>query len=448
MKQIQKLAAMLTVLAAITCCIVFPAQARTVTQATLDKKLADVRRAEEPEGKWAIREKGVRFLDGDTKEPIRDQWIRWDGEVYYLNKSGYRTSGWVQYGENLYYMKPGGRMATGWLKTKTKTFYLKPNGRMARGLTEIEGSAYYFDRQTGLMQTGWVKIGKETYYFGHGGRMKSSCWVRDHKKYYYIQENGRKASPGWLILKKKRYYLDSEGARVTGILYLDNKGYYFRKNGIYDPKVKVKPEIDVNQKMVALTFDDGPGPYTDRLLNCLQANGAKATFFMVGSRVPSYRNTVKRMVSMKCELGNHSYSHPAFTTLSAASRASEVSRTKSNIYAAAGQYPTVFRLPYGDGYANSSVLSSLGLPSIYWSIDTRDWANTGNPQHTVDAVLGSVRNGSIILMHDIHYSTIVAAERIIPELKRRGYQMVTVSQLAKYKGKTTLRPGRTYFNFY
>lgn len=448
MKQIQKLAAMLTVLAAIACFSI-SAQARTVTQAAPDKKLTDVRKAKEAEGKWVEREKGVRFLLDSTKEPVRNQWIRVDGQIYYLNKWGYRTTGWVQYGESFYYMKkPGGRMATGWLKTKTKTFYLKPSGKMAAGLTKIDGSLYYFDKQTGLMQRGWVKIGKETYYFGHGGRMKTACWVQDHKKYYYIQENGRKASPGWLILGKKKYYLDRDGARVTGTLYLDNKGYFFKKNGEYDPKVKVKPEIDVNKKMVALTFDDGPGLYTDRLLNCLQANGAKATFFLVGSRVPSYKNTVKRMAAIGCELGNHSYSHPAFTLISAAARASEVLRTKSNIYAAAGQYPTVFRLPYGDGYANASVLGSLGLPSIYWSIDTRDWANTGNPQHTVDAVLNGVRNGSIILMHDIHYSSVVAAERIIPELKRRGYQMVTVSQLAKYKGKTTMRAGRTYFNFY
>ena len=89
----------------------------------------------------------------------------------------------------------------------------------------------------------------------------------------------------------------------------------------------------------------------------------------------------------------------------------------------------------------------MGLPSIYWSIDTRDWANTGNPSHTVNAVLDHVKNGDIILMHDIHRSTVDAAEKIIPALRKRGYQLVTVSQLAKYKGKTTLHRGKTYYHF-
>ena len=199
--------------------------------------------------------------------------------------------------------------------------------------------------------------------------------------------------------------------------------------------------------MVALTFDDGPGAYTSRLLNCLEKNKAKATFFMVGNSVSKYKNVVKRMASMGCELGNHSYSHPAFTTLSVSSMKSQVNKTNKKIQNASGQLPTVFRLPYGDGWNNKTVLNTLGLPSIYWSIDTMDWANTGNSQHTVNAVLNHVRSGDIVLMHDIHYATVKACERIIPALKKRGYQMVTVSQLAKYKGKTTLRKGKTYMKF-
>ena len=200
--------------------------------------------------------------------------------------------------------------------------------------------------------------------------------------------------------------------------------------------------------MVALTFDDGPGAYTMRLLNCLQANNAKATFFMVGSSVPNYKSAVKKMASIGCELGNHSYSHSRMPAVSAADRSSEVARTNANIESAAGAQATVFRLPYGDGASNSAVLADIGLPSIYWSLDTRDWANTGNPQHTINTVLNTVRNGDIILMHDIHKSTVDAAETIIPALQKRGYQLVTVSQLAKYKGKTALQNGKTYYNFH
>ena len=199
--------------------------------------------------------------------------------------------------------------------------------------------------------------------------------------------------------------------------------------------------------MVALTFDDGPGPYTARLLNCLEENGAKATFFMVGTSVPKYASTVKRMAEMGCELGSHSYSHPQFTLLSDSQIRQECSKAADLIKAASGQKPTVFRLPYGDGASDSRVLKAIGLPSIYWSVDPRDWANTGNPQHTVNAVLGTVKDGDIVLMHDIHASSVTAAETIIPALIRRGYQLVTVSQLADYKGKTTLKTGNTYRSF-
>jgi peptidoglycan/xylan/chitin deacetylase (PgdA/CDA1 family) len=168
---------------------------------------------------------------------------------------------------------------------------------------------------------------------------------------------------------------------------------------------------------------------------------------MVGSSVPNYKSTVKRMAKLGCELGNHSYDHSRMSALSDSARASQVSRTSSNIKSAAGAAPTVFRLPYGDGASNAGVLSSLGLPSIYWSLDTRDWANTSDPQHTVQAVLGSVKNGDIILMHDIHKSSVDAAETIIPALINRGYQLVTVTQLAQYKGKTTLHSGKTYYSF-
>jgi len=89
------------------------------------------------------------------------------------------------------------------------------------------------------------------------------------------------------------------------------------------------------------------------------------------------------------------------------------------------------------------VLSAAGLPSIYWSIDTRDWANRSNPQHTVSAVLNYVQDGDIVLMHDIHQATVTAAETIIPALIRRGYQLVTVSELAQFKG-VTLKTGNTY----
>lgn len=361
-----------------------PLSVQAKTTVAKSSSLKNVTKARSVEGEWIKKGKQFRFRCTDGSY-IKNSWFRADGGIYYADSAGNRVKGWVKYRNHLYYLNAKGILRTGWLKK--------------------------------------------------GG------------KHYYLKKNGRRHGQGWLDIDGRKYYLDSDGARVSGTVYINEKGYYFAKNGVYDPSVKVKPEIDPKKPMVALTFDDGPGKYTDRLLDCLKKNNAKATFFMVGSSVPGYKATVKKMADMGCELGNHSYSHAYLTGLSGSGIASEVSRTSTNIKKAAGRGPTLFRLPYGAGASDSRVLSALGLPSIYWSIDTRDWANTGNPDHTVKEVLNNVKSGDIVLMHDIHYSSVVAAERIIPELKKRGYQLVTVSQLAKYKGKTTLKSGRTYRSF-
>ncbi len=384
MKKAKKIMMILCILLAVC---MMPATAGAAKKVTYAKtySLKDVRKAARTKGRWVKKKKGWRFRK-KSGGALKNRWMNVNNKIYYVNAAGYRATGWVKYRGKFYYMAKNGE-----LQTKT--------------------------------------------------------WVKDGKKYYYVGANGRRKQSCWLTLDGKKYYLDEDGVRVTGTQYIGEKGYYFKKNGVYDPSVKVKLEVNPKKKMVALTFDDGPGPYTDRLLKCLKKNGGKATFFMVGSNVSKYKKVVKKMADMGCELGNHSYNHLALTTLSNSSIRSEVSRTNAKIRAAAGKDPTLFRLPYGDGHSSSRVLSLLQLPSIYWSIDTRDWANTGNPQSTINAVLNNVKNGDIILMHDIHLSTVQAAEKIIPALKKRGYQLVTVSQLAKYKGKTNLKNGKTYYSF-
>ncbi len=409
--------------------------------------LKNVTKAKRVEGEWEQKGKKFRFrlTDGTYK---KDGWFKVKDKIYYVNAKGNRVKGWVKYRDHLYFLNQRGALKFGWLEKKGRRYYLRENGCAARGRYTIGEDTYFFDYFTYAARSGWVaSLGKVYFFSPKTYRMKKNAWVKDGEKYYYVDENGCRCGKGWRKIKEKLYYLDSDGSRMTGVQFIDGKGYYFTKKGVYDPTVKVDLEVDPNKPMVALTFDDGPGQYTNRLLDCLQRNGAKATFFMVGSNVPYYQATVKRMSDMGCELGAHSYDHTSYTSLSSSGISADVNRTVTNIRNAAGRGPTVFRLPYGNGHSTSWVLSALGLPSIYWSIDPRDWANTGNPSHTVNEVLNNVRNGDIVLMHDIHYSTIVAAEQIIPALKQRGYQLVTVSQLAKYKGKTTLYPGKTYYHF-
>lgn len=269
--------------------------------------------------------------------------------------------------------------------------------------------------------------------------MASAEWVKKRGDYYYFGKKGR-MKKGWLILGKKKYYLDEKGARVTGAYFIGEKGYYFNKAGVYRPKVKVKPMIDPKKPMVALTFDDGPGPYTDRLLKCLKENNAKATFFLVGYSVERYKDTVKKAYDMGCEIGNHSWNHPQLTSLDPAALAAQISSTNRVIRSATGHDPTLLRPPYGS--YNSTVAAAAGMPLILWEVDTLDW-KTRNVQSTIQSVMSNVKDGKIILMHDIHQPTVQAAEQIIPELKKKGYQLVTVSELAKYK-KKKLNNGSVY----
>ena len=199
-----------------------------------------------------------------------------------------------------------------------------------------------------------------------------------------------------------------------------------------------------NRPMVALTFDDGPGQHTGRILDCLEKHGAKATFFVIGKSVNTYPSVVKRAYDMGMEIGNHTMTHPRLTNLSTSGIKSELDKTSSAIYSATGAYPTLIRPPYGS--YNSTVSLASNAPLILWSIDTLDW-KTRNADKTVESVLNNVKDGSVILMHDIHAPTADAVVRIVPELINRGYSLVTVSELAEAKGYS-MQNGKAYNSFY
>ncbi len=333
------------------------------------------------------------------------------------------------------------------VKAGSRKKFLRPAGNYLKNRwVNVKGAIYYLD-QNGYKFKGWVLYKGRKYRVKSTGLEVGKIFTSDGKL-YYANHKGYIVTGKWIRIEKKKYYAGPDGRLLTGEHFIDGKWYYFNKHGKYVKNHKFKNAIDPSKPMIALTFDDGPGPYTDRLLNCLSRNNARATFFMVGTSVPSHASTLKRMVQLRCELGSHSDTHARMTSLGAAGVSAQFASCSAKIKAACGSSPTVCRLPYGDGHNVPWVLSAAGLPSIYWSVDTRDWANTGNPQHTVNAVLSGARNGAIILMHDIHASTVAAAEAVIPALIARGYQLVTVSELAEYKGRTSLRAGRSYYNFY
>ena len=199
-----------------------------------------------------------------------------------------------------------------------------------------------------------------------------------------------------------------------------------------------------NRPMIALTFDDGPGKYTMRLLEALEEKHAKATFFMQGQNVALYEKEVAKMKEIGCELGNHSYNHPKFTQMSIADMQAQINDTNGAIEAITGEPASVLRPPYG--LVNEAVKQNVGMPMIFWSVDTLDW-KTRDTQATIDSVLTNAGDGDIVLMHDIHEPTVNAAIELIGKLQEQGYSLVTVSELAEARGYELVN-GEKYFGFY
>ena len=189
------------------------------------------------------------------------------------------------------------------------------------------------------------------------------------------------------------------------------------------------PAPTTGNKVIALTFDDGPGPYTEKLLDILDKYDAKATFFLIGSKVSARANTLRRMQSRGHQLGNHSWSHPELNKVSAEQLASEIDQTNNAIKQAVGTKPNIIRPPYGA--FNRAVLEQFrqrGMSAVVWSVDTRDWADRNSEIVCSRAVAGA-RNGAVILMHDIHPTSVNAVPCILDSLKQQGYSFVTVQNL-------------------
>ena len=196
-----------------------------------------------------------------------------------------------------------------------------------------------------------------------------------------------------------------------------------------NPAPAAPPAANSGGKVIALTFDDGPGPYTAQLLDILDQHGAKATFFLIGSKVSAQADVLRRMHARGHQLGNHSWSHPELPKLPVGQIAGEIDRTNDAIKQATGVTPTVMRPPYGA--VNGVVLEQLrlrGMSSILWSVDTRDWADRNSDIVCSRAVAGA-HPGAIILMHDIHQTSVGAAPCILSALKQQGYSFVTIQGL-------------------
>jgi peptidoglycan/xylan/chitin deacetylase (PgdA/CDA1 family) len=193
-------------------------------------------------------------------------------------------------------------------------------------------------------------------------------------------------------------------------------------------------KIDPTQKMLALTFDDGPKPSTNRVLDVLHKHRVHGTFFVLGQQAASYPGEVRRMVANGHEIGNHSWNHASLPSLTEGQLQQQISDTQRIIHSITGGYtPTQMRPPYGAiSPGVTTFLASQGLKPALWNIDTEDWL-LKDSQQVYDRIMNSAADGGIILVHDIYPSSVEAVERAVPELIAQGYQLVTLSQLEHYR---------------
>ena len=187
-----------------------------------------------------------------------------------------------------------------------------------------------------------------------------------------------------------------------------------------------KKNIDYNKKVVALTFDDGPSKYTKKILDILKEEEACATFFIVGNKALFYKEELQRMIKEGSEIGNHSYSHKWLNRLSENEFKEEINKTQKVIEDITGFTPKIFRPTYG-GYSDK-LKTYTDLNFILWNVDSEDW-KVKNTNKILNNIFKSVKDESIILMHDNHEYSVKALKEIIDNLKNDGYQFVTVSEL-------------------
>lgn len=202
-------------------------------------------------------------------------------------------------------------------------------------------------------------------------------------------------------------------------------------------------KVDKNKKIIALTFDDGPGPYTSNLVDILKNNKASATFFMLGKNINIYKDTVLKVHESGMEIGYHSYNHKNFKRQRLEVIKEEFEESNEALKSITGDTFHLIRPPYGE--INDKIKNALDASFILWNIDTMDWRHK-NCDYLVNYVLEKAEDGNIILFHDIHKTSVDAIEKLLPELYVNGYQVVTVSKLAEVTG-TKLEYHKSYRYF-
>ncbi len=299
--------------------------------------------------------------------------------------------------------------------------------RIAAANAQIKGDNYIYTYAARKNQTAYVvRIANPNIDGNPSDHVKAGIWSnfndKDDLKWYPMKKVGEDL---WETTVRSAAH--KHGGVYNAHIYCGDK---FLTKTQFAMK---RPEPGTGStKMIALTFDDGPGKNTGKILAQLKKYKAHATFFVVGPNAERYPKTLKAIMAAGCEIGNHSYHHSKLGNAAKDEIQEEISSVNKIVKDTTGKSIQLLRPPYGD--VGDSLRQNAGMPMILWSIDSLDW-KTRDTEKTIDCIMENAQDGDIVLMHDIHDETVAAAIELIPMLEEEGFQLVTVSELASAKGE-------------
>lgn len=346
-------------------------------------------------------------------QPINNNW------VYVPNKKGYVEASKVARQQGLYHVVAT-KDTIPVRKTATKSGKVVANA-FAKSVvikyTEVAG--------------GWSFVN----YGGTYGYMPTSVLQLPNSKPVTIQN--AKGAELRKLATRSAPVIDTIPAKTQLKEYSSFVGWSFVGNDTYSGYVKTadlakqtppKPEPPKpGTKKIALTFDDGPSAkVTPQILAILKKYNAKATFFVLGQEAQKYPKTLKQIAADGHQIGNHSWNHRDLTKLSIYNAQQDLTKTNKMVASITGVTPKTYRPPYGA--ITQQMRQQINMKPVLWNVDTLDWQHR-NPAKTLANVKKNARNGSVVLMHDIHQTTADALENVIIYLRDQGYSFVTIDQL-------------------
>lgn len=291
-----------------------------------------------------------------------------------------------------------------------------------------------------------------TYKFNNNEITKSYVYDVNTKKRVYFNNN--------LITKinsvlKNKYNINSNDSGFINVVINNDEIVAYLSTYITNSDVeKVKFAYSstylgenitsiTNKKVVALTFDDGPSFNSKKIVNLLDELNIKATFFVLGCNVEKYADELKYINDHGNEIGNHSYSHPDFRKLSLEQGLKEIEKTQAIVFKTIGRYLRLFRFPYG--LVNKQILNNIKLPTILWNADSLDW-QCCDTKTIIKRVEKEVKENGILLFHDFKNFNEEAIRIIVNDLKKQGFEFVTISELLEFRNEENMQLGKVIYS--